>query len=341
MPDLVEIDGGEGEGGGQVLRTALGLSLATGTPVRLVNVRANRSPPGLRAQHVAAVRAAAAVGGVEVDVEVGARRVELTPAKVVTGEHRFAVGTAGSATLVLQTVLPALLRADAPSSLVLEGGTHNPLAPPFEFLERVYAPLVRRLGAGLELSLVRPGFYPAGGGELRVEVRPGPLSPFDLLVRGPVVRRRALALVSNLPRTIADRELAVVARRLRWKPDELEAREDERARGPGNALLLDVECEHAREVVSAVGERAVRAEDVARSAIDELERWLGADVPVGEHLADQLLLLLALAGGGSFRTLPLSSHTTTQIDGVRRFLPVAVDVEKHRDGTTTVRVRGR
>jgi RNA 3'-terminal phosphate cyclase (ATP) len=340
---MLVLDGAQGEGGGQVLRTSLALSLITGTPFRIEDIRANRKPPGLRKQHLTAVEAAARVGDAEVvGAAVGARQLTFAPRAVRTGDFRFAVGTAGSCTLVLQTVLPALMLQRQRSALVLEGGTHNPMAPPADFLERVYLPLLARLGPRVTLTLERPGFYPAGGGKLRVEVEPLPsgsvLGGVELLERGPVVRTQATALVSNLPLHIAERELELVKRKLRWDDGRLEARDDPRASGPGNALLLEVECAHARELVSAIGERGVRAEDVARKAVAELQRWLDADVPVGEHLADQLLLLLALAGQGAFRTLPLSGHSTTQIDVMAKFLPSKVHVTHVSPHVDEVRV---
>lgn len=336
---MLVLDGSQGEGGGQVLRTSLGLSLLTGTAFRIENIRANRSPPGLRRQHVTAVEAAAQVGDAEVEgAAVGARALTFRPRAVKTGDFRFAVGTAGSCTLVLQTVLPALMTQPAASRLVLEGGTHNPMAPPFDFLERVYLPLLERLGPRVRVTLERPGFYPAGGGKLLVDVQPAPLRGLELLERGGLVRTRATAIVSHLPLHVAERELDVVRRKLRWAHADLEAREDPRSHGPGNVLLLDVETRHARELVTAFGERGVRAEDVARKAVAELERWLEADVPVGEHLSDQLLLLLAIAGEGAFRTLPLSGHATTQIDVMSRFLPSKVSVTEVRPDAVDVRV---
>lgn len=337
---MLVIDGSQGEGGGQVLRTALGLSLLTGTPFRIEDIRANRSPPGLRKQHVTAVRAAAQVGDAEVSgADVGARTLTFAPRLVRTGEFRFAVGTAGSCTLVLQTVLPALMLQERPSRLVLEGGTHNPMAPPFDFLARVYAPLLERMGPRLSLTLERPGFYPVGGGKLVAEVTPAPrLRGLELLERGGVVSTKATAIVCHLPAHIGERELDVVRRKLGWGPACHELRDDDRALGPGNALLLEVETRHARELVSAFGERGVRAEDVARGACKELKRWLDADVPVGEHLADQLLLLLAIAGEGAFRTLPLSGHAATQIDVMGLFLPAKVTTCAVSDDVVEVRV---
>ena len=216
--DFIEIDGGQGEGGGQVVRSSLTLSVATGRPVRVANVRAGRKKPGLLRQHLTAVRAAAAVGAAEVQGDaLGSTALSFRPTGVVPGAFRFAVGTAGSATLVLQTVLPVLLTADRPSRLTLEGGTHNPFAPPFEFLDRAFLPPVNRMGPRVVATLEACGFFPAGGGRFTVEVTPAPrLTGLELLERGEPVGHNAVAVVANLDPRIADRELAVVAERLGW-----------------------------------------------------------------------------------------------------------------------------
>ncbi|MCK6460252.1 MAG: RNA 3'-terminal phosphate cyclase [Planctomycetes bacterium] len=312
----LRIDGAEGEGGGQVVRTALGLSLLTGRRIRLVNIRARRERPGLLRQHLTAVEAAARIGGARVEgARLGSAELDFAPHGVRPGDYSFDVGSAGSVTLVLQTVLPALLSADAPSRLTLLGGTHNPLAPPFDFLARAFLPAIARMGARVRLELVRHGFFPAGGGEIRAEVDPSPLAPLHLLQRGEVLRRRAEAVVSNLPLSIAERELRTVG----W--EDAAARPVESA-GPGNVVMLVAESEHATELVTGFGRKGVPAERVAERALAEMERYLAADVPVGEHLADQLLVPMALAGGGGFRTLPLSSHATTNAALIERFLPV-------------------
>lgn len=342
---MLELDGSQGEGGGQILRTSIALAMVTGTAVRIRNIRARRSKPGLMRQHLVAVQAAARIGGARVEgAEIGSAMLTFIPGEVKPGEHELAVGTAGSTILVLQTVLPALLLAARPSLLVLEGGTHNPLAPPFEFLSRSYLPLVNRMGRmgqmgpQVHAELERPGFYPAGGGRMVVSVEPAPrLAGFELLERGEVRRRQATALLSRLPRHIAERELAEVARQTGWKSSEMEVREVE-SPGPGNVLLLSVETEALTEVFVGFGEKGVPAEEVAVRAVGEMKRWLDSGVPVGEHLADQLILLLALAGSGAFTTLPLSGHAATQVELIPRFLDVAFQVENVDADRCVVRV---
>jgi RNA 3'-terminal phosphate cyclase (ATP) len=338
---MLTIDGARGEGGGQILRSSLALALATGTPFRIERIRAGRAKPGLMRQHLTALEAATAVGGASVEgAAIGSQEVVFRPSRVRAGTYRFAVGTAGSAGLVLQTVLLPLATAGGPSALTLEGGTHNPHAPPFDFLAGAFLPLLRRMGARVEARLERTGFYPAGGGRMAIEIGEAlALTPLDLPTRGATLRRRARALVSRLPRQIGDRELAVVRSRLGWAADELEVVVlDEGMAGPGNVLLLEIESAHVTEVFTGFGEVGVRAEAVAEQAAQEARRYLSADVPVGPHLADQLLLPLALAGGGRFRTVPLTRHATTNIEVIRQFLGRSIDVAPVGDRAVEVTV---
>src|SRR6218665_1917112 len=317
--DMVRIDGSKGGGGGR------GLWVVGGTQCQMENSRAGRSKPGLLRQHLTSVKAAAAVGGAEVEgAELHSRTLTFRPRSVKPGDYHFAVGTAGSATLVLQTVLPALLSASGPSTLVLEGGTHNPAAPPFDFLTKAYLPLVRKMGPVVEASLERPGFFPAGGGKFRVSVRPAPLKPLHLLERGKVVRRLATAMVAQVPFDVAQRELTTVGRKLGWSAEERRVEEVKRSVGPGNVLSLEVESEHVTEVFTGFGERGVRAEAVAEAVAEEARVYLESEVPVGQHLCDQLLLLLALARGGSFRTLHLEGHALTQMETFAHFTDVRI-----------------
>jgi len=322
---MIAIDGASGEGGGQILRTSLALALVTGQPFEMRRIRAARSKPGLQRQHLTAVLAAAEVGAAEVRGAVlNSQHLIFAPQGIRAGEYHFRIGTAGSASLVLQTVLPALAMADGPSRLLLEGGTHNSLAPPFEFLQKAYLPLLARMGPRVEATLERHGFYPAGGGRVSVSVVPKkPWTPLELFQRGRVIQRRVRAIVSRLPRHIAEREIRTALDRLAW-PRECGLIEEVESAGPGNAVVVEVGCEHVTEVFTGFGQRGVPAEQVAASAADEARRYLAADVPVGEHLADQLLLPMAISGGGGFRTLAPSSHATTNIATLANFLEVQV-----------------
>jgi RNA 3'-terminal phosphate cyclase (ATP) len=323
---MLLIDGSRGEGGGQLLRTSLALSLVTGAPFQISRIRAGRSKPGLLRQHLTAVQASAAISGAQVEgAQVGSRELTFIPGPVRGGDYAFAVGTAGSATLVLQTVLPALLLQGGTSRLTLEGGTHNPMAPPFDALDRCFLPLLRRMGAQVSAQLERPGFYPAGGGRFRVQVESVPsLSRLELLHRGEV-RGSARALVAGLPYEIGKRELGVVRERMGFAPESLQVEQPEGF--VGNALMIELQSEAATELFTGFGERGVAAEQVAARAVDEAQAYLKADVPVGEHLADQLLLPIALAGGGAFRTVAPSSHTCTQAETIGLFLGVKFRME--------------
>jgi len=320
---MLEIDGSAGEGGGQVLRTALGLSLATGRPFRIRGIRAGRERPGLLRQHLAAVRAATAIGDARVEGDqLGSTTLSFTPRGLCAGEHHAAIGSAGSAMLVIQAVLPGLLMAGGPTRLVVEGGTHNPSAPPFPFLSRVFLPCLRRMGACVELTLERPGFFPAGGGRVVLEVVPAPLHPLVLRERGDVLATTAYAITSGLNPNVAHRQLLVLRDRFGLGREALVAESVASPKGPGNAVFIEVQCAHVTEGFTAIGERGRAAEAVATRAAEEAEAWLAHGQPVGEHLADQLLVPMSLAPGSVFRTGALSSHALTNLEGVARFVPL-------------------
>jgi RNA 3'-terminal phosphate cyclase (ATP) len=340
MTTMIVLDGSQGEGGGQILRSALALSLCTGIPFRIDNIRAGRKKPGLMRQHLTAAMAAAEIGHAEIaGATVGSRSLYFKPGNVHGGDYTFSVGTAGSATLVLQTVLPALLTTEVPSTIVFEGGTHNPAAPPFDFLEKSFLPLLATMGPRCTAKLERPGFYPAGGGRMRVTLEPAPLLPLSLLHRGTLRSRRVRAVHANLPRLIAERELARLVRRLSWESTAYAIEEWKSSVGPGNVVLIEVASEAVTEVFTGFGEKAVRAETVADRAADEVLAYLASDVPVGIHLADQLVLLLALAGAGSFRTLAPSQHTKTQFEVIKRFLDREPTVVEEGAGVCRITVK--
>lgn len=321
MTDLITIDGSRGEGGGQMLRSSLALSMATGRPFRMVNVRAGRPKPGLMRQHLTSVEAAARITGAEVSgALVGSREITFTPGPVRPGEYHCPIGTAGSCTLVLQAILPALLRAPGPSTIIVEGGTHNRGAPPLEFLQLALLPLLAECGSRVSVRLERYGFYPAGGGRIVVDIEPchAP-APLDLRSRGERTHTRARAIVSRLPKSIAAREIRVLMARLQLDGSETEIIAAEDATGPGNAVVVELGYERGCEVFTAIGEIQRSAEQVAQDAVDLVREHLVTRAPVGEHLADQLMVPLALLAGGTYATARLSSHAETNLDVLRAF----------------------
>ena len=338
---MIQIDGAQGEGGGQVLRTSLALSMVTGQPFRIDNVRAGRPKPGLMRQHLTSVEAAAAVcGGDVAGAHLGSGSVEFSPGIIRGGTHEFSIGTAGSTTLVLQTVLPALITASEHSTLTISGGTHNMHAPSVHFLKEAFLPLINRMGPTVELELERHGFYPAGGGKIRIDIIPATrLRPFDLVETSPITSRRAIATVAGLPGSIAKREAQVLREKLGWAEEEVMLEQLDDGVGPGNIVSIKVAREDVTEVITGFGERGLSAEKVARGAASSVRRYLSADVPVWRHLADQLMLPLAMAGGGTYRTGKLTDHSVTNAAVIETFLPVKlhrIEDERHR---VTVSVR--
>jgi RNA 3'-terminal phosphate cyclase (ATP) len=336
----IQIDGSEGEGGGQILRTALSLAIITGQAIQIKNIRAKRKTPGLMRQHLTAVNAATAVSGAEVfGAQVGSTELSFKPDKVQGGNYYFNIGTAGSCTLVLQTVLPALLMAEQESRLVITGGTHNTMSPPFHFLQRAFIPMLKRMGIEVELQLNRFGFYPAGGGEIIAVIKPSThLVPMNLESRGERVNAYAESYFAALPAHIAERELAVVKQRMTWDDGQLLMREINRDQGPGNVLLITVEHEQVTEVFTGFAERGVAAEVVAKGAVAKAQKYSTSNAAVDTYLADQLLLPMALAGGGSFTATEWSQHSATNAEVIKTFLPIVIQTQKLSNGDIEVRL---
>jgi RNA 3'-terminal phosphate cyclase (ATP) len=327
---MVTIDGSYGEGGGQILRTSLALSLVTGKPFSIGNIRAGRKKPGLMRQHLTAVNAAAEIGQAAIEGNfIGSQAFTFEPEMIKPGNFHFAIGSAGSCTLVFQTILPALLMAGEPSEIILEGGTHNPFAPPFDFLEKAFLPVINRMGPRVDAVLEKPGFYPAGGGRFKVSINPAGLNRFDLLERGNIINQTAQASVANLPVNIANRELNVIREELDWGRELLKAVEVENSQGPGNILTVEIESDNITEVFTGFGEKGVSAEKVAKQTVKSVREYLAFNVPVGRYLADQLLLPMALAGGGKFRTLSPTKHTQTNVDIIKKFLDVEIAMNEY------------
>lgn len=337
---MLRIDGALGEGGGQMLRSSLSLSAVTGTPFEMVNIRAKRNKSGLLRQHLTCLQAAASVCNAELTGDsLGSGRILFRPRGIFPGDYFFSIGSAGSAVLVLQTVLPILLAADQPSTLVVEGGTHNEKAPPFDYFAKVFLPLLSRLDINCHAELLSYGFFPIGGGKIRLQIEPSrSKAGLALEQRGRVQALRATALVSRIPGHIADRELAICAERLRLRPDALVHQRVKHAPAAGNVLMIDVDSEHVTESFVGFGRRGRPAEEVAHRAIDQVEAHLDRDVPVGEYLADQLMLPMLLHGGGVYRTGPLSLHASTNAAIIGQFTGKPPHVATKR-GITTVTVQ--
>ena len=330
------IDGAMGEGGGQIVRSAMALSLVTGRRARIERVRAGRAKPGLLRQHLTAAAATQAIGATVEGAHLGSTTLVVDPGEIRGGEYHFKISSAGSACLVLQTVLPALIAARQSAEIVLEGGTHNPFAPPFDYVERVFAPVLGRMGVSLQLELTRRGFYPAGGGRFtaRLDARDG-VQPIEILTRGEIRYRMVTAIVANIAGGIARREVDTVIERLGWTDDCWNIVQDEESPGPGNIVMIEVGDGSTSELISGVGEKRLSAEKVANRACGRMTEYLDSSAPVGRHLADQLILPFAVAGGGAFRTLPLSDHARTNLAVLDLFAP-GIARARTDEGTTIV-----
>lgn len=329
----LQIDAAQGEGGGQILRTALALSIITQTPVELKNIRAGRAKPGLMRQHLTGVLAAQTIADAKVEgAELGSTRLRFAPKLVRAGAYEFSVGTAGSAALVMQTLLWPLLQADQPSTLRIGGGTHVPMAPCYEFLQHSFKPALKKFGIEIDLRLIRHGFYPAGGGLLEVTIQPWrEVHSLNLTERGAAQTQHGLVLMNGMDVQIGLQQIAQLQAQLGWDEQHFVHQRLSNAPGIANVILLCAQFAGHTEIISAYGGKQQEPLQAANLASAEMLAWLHSEAAVGEHLADQLLLPLALAGG-QFSCNVKSSHLTTNAAIIQRFLPLQFEIsQQHRD----------
>ncbi len=339
MRDWIEIDGSYGEGGGQVLRTSLTLSVLTGRSLRVEHIRAGRNKPGLRPQHLTAVRAAAAICGAQLEGdEIGSRDLSFIPSGPArAGQYTFDVteaaqgGSAGSVGLVLQTIFLPLALTDGESHVTLRGGTHVPWAPSISYVEHVFLPQLARMGAQAQIELEQWGFYPAGGGHVQVRIsgRAGDLCPLQLAERGACQSAWGIAAAMNLPSHIPQR-MADRARGLLTEAGLSARMEPRRLRGngPGAGLFLFVEYDQVTAGFTVYGRKGLPSERVAEMACGELLAHHRATGAVDPHLVDQLVLPAVLAEGETrVSTARVTQHLLTNVWAVRQFLAREIQVE--------------
>ncbi|OEY95652.1 RNA 3'-terminal-phosphate cyclase [Acinetobacter proteolyticus] len=326
MPAAIQIDGSQGEGGGQILRTALALSMITGQAFELINIRAGRKKPGLMRQHLVCVQASQQISQAYVEgAELHSQRLYFAPQHVQSGKYQFQIGSAGSTTLVLQTLLPALLLQNEASELTISGGTHNPLAPTADFIEHCFLPALEKLGIEVEFKLNKAGFFPIGAGEIQIKIQPWQhRNKLSLLDRGTLQNTEAFAAVLNLSEEaqIAQRELATLNKRL-----NLDTQQQFHLNGisQGNTMYVKVAYMHHIQLFTALGEMRKSAEQIANHLAEQVKQYIESNAAVDEYLADQLLLPLALGHGGEFTAQCISEHTRTQAAMIEKFIDCEIE----------------
>ncbi|MCS6866691.1 MAG: RNA 3'-terminal phosphate cyclase [Gemmata sp.] len=343
---LVEIDGSEGEGGGQILRSALALSMLTQRPFKLYNIRAKRAKPGLQPQHLMCVRAAATIcGAYYKGGTVGSSVLYFEPGPVQAGDYRFAIGTAGSTALVLQTIyLPLALKGGTVSEILITGGTHTAHAPCYHFLAITWASYMARLGLHVDLTLIRPGFYPRGGGEIRAVIHPCQrLRGLSLLTSPLLTTASGISASAGLPESVAQRQARRLSSRLKAAGVESHISiEQWTAANPGTMAAIIFRQTPVPTLFFGLGERGKPAELVADEAVDQALAFRRSQAPVDPYSADQLLLPLAMSDDASeYRVAEITRHTTTNMETVRKFVDrtIILRIDDDKSGQVSLPAR--
>jgi RNA 3'-terminal phosphate cyclase (ATP) len=331
--ETVYIDGSIGEGGGQILRTSLALACITGKSLHIENIRAARRNPGLAKQHISCVQDACQICNGNCDGDYpGSKVLDFKPGHVRSGDFYFDIGSAGSASLVLQTVLPPLFLADGPSTITVTGGTHNPLAPPFDFLNEDFLPAIANAGFHGNCRLLKHGFFPAGGGKIICNVQPWQRQAnqiIDLCRPTEKLQIHARIYTSKLPVNIAERQ-----RKLLLKTNlnirDVEHIEVTDSDGPGNCVMVRLCSSDRTTVLTAYGMRGKPSEEVIEEVVNFTEDFLSSGAAVDRFLADQLLMYMAISKAGSYTTNELSNHLLTNVEIIKRFIPVDFHIHRQK-----------
>jgi RNA 3'-terminal phosphate cyclase (ATP) len=329
--ETIYIDGSFGEGGGQVLRTSLTLAAITGKRLHIDRIRANRPKPGLAKQHLTCVEAICEVcGGKSKDAAVGSTALDFGPGEIRAGDYRFDIGSAGSASLVIQTVLPVLFFADKPSTVAVTGGTHNAWAPPYDFIKDSFLPAIAGAGFNADCRLTRYGFFPAGGGEIDFEIQPkqdewsGGIDLCEAIVNPKISAR---IYTSKLPIHIADKQRKLLlGTGLNF--ETIEHNEVTDSISAGNCVVICIKGENRTTVFTGFGSRGKPSEKVINEVVSEARDFLNSGAAIDHYLADQLLIYMAMKKSGRFITNELSKHLTTNMEVIRKFLAVDFTVAK-------------
>jgi len=330
---LIQIDGSYGEGGGQILRTALALSAILRKPFTISHIRSKRKNPGLQAQHLEAVEALARITEAQTEgVKFGSQKITFIPQKILPGKYQFEVRTAGSVTLLLQAIFLPLCFSNGISSVTLIGGTHVQWSPSFHYLSEVFLPTVERMGVSAGAAIEKWGFYPKGGGRIQLKINPvQELKPISLVDRGSLKKIRGICAISSLPRQVADRQKVQAIKRIKRElqiDGEITVLDNVHSNGPGSFLFLLAEFQRVRAGFSSLGVRGRPAEKVADEAVDSLKDYFESDGCIDPYLADQLVPFMALAkGNSSFTTVRITEHLLTNLWVIQHFLDVTVSRE--------------
>ncbi|HIJ52644.1 MAG TPA: RNA 3'-terminal phosphate cyclase [Planctomycetes bacterium] len=331
--ETVFIDGSMGEGGGQILRTSLTLSCITGRSLHIENIRAARRNPGLAKQHLSCVRAASKIcTGHSQGATKGSKVLDFEPGPARSGDYHFDIGSAGSASLVIQTILPALFLADKPSTVTVTGGTHNPMAPPFDFLNETFLAAIATAGFHGNCKLIKHGFFPAGGGKISFNIQPWRNQPdkiIDLCQPNSDFQIHARVYTAKLPPRVAQRQRTLLLQS-KLNIRNVEHVEVEDSNGPGNCVMIRLCGSERTTVFTAFGMRGKPSEEVIRELVGLVEDFLTSNAAVDRFLADQLLIYMAITEAGSFTTNELSSHLQTNMEVIKKFLPVNFSMEHQK-----------